>query len=417
MAAEDSLSKMVETIKKDKGYKILTTKEYEDLLARASASRGGDNTTSTPKPSGEQGGAKPKVPPQPTQPKLNFTLPGASPIPRLNFLNQSNQQNMSAYVPSPYVPKLPIFSGSEEPQKGETSYEVWNFEVKCLKNTAYLPEHLLLQAIRNSLRGTARNMLVPLGESATADDILEKLDGFYGNVCTSETLMQSFYSDCQKDNETIVSYGSRIERTLSRAVTLGHLDSIAKDAMLRSKFWTGLKNQTLKNSTRHLYDSIKDFKSLLREIRKVDMEESSSNPPKKQSAQQLSGQVSTDDTNAKLLKQMEELMGRMKHMEDRLEQQSKAISDSKKVSSNQESFTHNNSYNNRGRGRGYGKGYYKGSYNRGYQSGNPQDSFNDYNSQRSNRGGGSKGSNRGGTNGRGAHRGNSSSGANNSLNG
>ena len=187
--------------------------------------------------------------------------------------------------------------------------------------------------------------------------------------------------------------------------------------MLRSKFWTGLKSQTLKNSTRHLYDSIKDFKSLLREIRKVDMEESSSNPPKKQSAQQLSGQVSTDDTNAKLLKQMEELMGRMKHMEDRLEQQSKAISDSKKVSSNQESFTYNNSYNNRGRGRGYGKGYYKGSYNRGYQSGSPQDSFSNYNSQRGNRGGGSKGSNRGGTNGCGAHRGNSSSGASNSLNG
>ena len=50
-------------------------------------------------------------------------------------------------------------------------------------------------------------MLVPLRESATADDILEKLDGFYGIVCTSETLMQSFYSDCQKDNEIIVHMG------------------------------------------------------------------------------------------------------------------------------------------------------------------------------------------------------------------
>ena len=79
--------------------------------------RWGDNTTSTPKPSGKQGGAKPKVTSQPTQPKLNFTLPGAFRIPRFNFLNQSNQQNMSAYAPSPYVPKLPIFSGSEEPQK------------------------------------------------------------------------------------------------------------------------------------------------------------------------------------------------------------------------------------------------------------------------------------------------------------
>lgn len=278
MAAGEDITKMVETINKDKGYKVLTAKEYEDLLARASSTSGkGGDATSTPKETGEQGGAKPKAPPQT---KFNFTLPGASPIPRLAFLNQTNQQNMSTYVPNPYVPKLPIFSGSEEPQKGETSYEVWNFEVKCLKNTAYLPEHLLLQSIRNSLRGTARNMLVPLGESATVDDILEKLDGFYGNVCTSETLMQSFYSDCQKENETIVSYGSRIERTLSRAVTLGHLDLVAKDGMLRSKFWTGLKSQTLKNSTRHLYDSIKDFKSLLREIRKVDMEDSSSNSTK-----------------------------------------------------------------------------------------------------------------------------------------
>ena len=50
MAAEDSLRKIVKTIKKDKGYKILTTKEYEDLLVCASTSGGGrDNTTSTPK--------------------------------------------------------------------------------------------------------------------------------------------------------------------------------------------------------------------------------------------------------------------------------------------------------------------------------------------------------------------------------
>ena len=64
----------------------------------------------------------------------------------------------------------------------------------------------------------------------------------------------------------------------------------------------------------------------------------------------------------------------------------------------------------------YGKGYYRGSYNRMYQSGNPQDNSNNYYSQRGNRGGGSKGGNRGGTNGRGAHHGNSSTGANNSLN-
>ena len=93
-------------------------------------------------------------------------------------------------------------------------------------------------------------------------------------------MIQSIYNDFQKDDESIVSFGSRLEQTLSRAVKYGHIDLVAKDAMLRSKYWTGFKSQVLKNSTRHLYDSIKDFSTLLREIRKVDSEESSSKPLK-----------------------------------------------------------------------------------------------------------------------------------------
>ena len=41
----------------------------------------------------------------------------------------------------------------------------------------------------------------------------------------------------------MVSFASRTEQTLSRAVKSGHIDGIAKDAMLRSKFWTGLKSK------------------------------------------------------------------------------------------------------------------------------------------------------------------------------
>ena len=87
---------------------------------------------------------------------------------------------------------------------------------------------------------------MPLGQNATVADILAKLDGFYANVSSSETLIQSFYSDYQKEAESVVSFASRIEQTLSRAVRSGHIDGIAKDAMLRSKFWTGLKSQSLK---------------------------------------------------------------------------------------------------------------------------------------------------------------------------
>ena len=87
-------------------------------------------------------------------------------------------------------------------------------------------------------------------------DIFLKLNGFYGNVSTSETLIQSFYCDFQKDTESKVAFVSRIEQTLSKDVRYGHIDLVAKDAMLRSKFWTGLKSQTFKNSTCHFYDRI-----------------------------------------------------------------------------------------------------------------------------------------------------------------
>ena len=88
-----------------------------------------------------------------------------------------------------------------------------------------------------------------------------------------------FYSDYQKDNESLVAYGSRLEQTLSKAIRYGHIELAAKDAILRSKFWTGLKSQELRNSTRHLYDSVKDFQLLLKEIRKVEKEFENSKRP------------------------------------------------------------------------------------------------------------------------------------------
>ena len=63
----------------------------------------------------------------------------------------------------------------------------------------------------------------PLGENASVTDILNKLDGFYGNVFSGETLIQSFYSDFQKEGESVVEYGSRLEQVLSRADLVGKI--------------------------------------------------------------------------------------------------------------------------------------------------------------------------------------------------
>ena len=181
--------------------------------------------------------------------------------------------------------------------------------------------------------------------------------------------------------------------------------------MLRSKFWTGLKSQEIKNSTRHLYDSVKDFQVLLREIRKVEQEEASSSRPttKTKIAQQQSGQASSDETNSQLLKQMTELMSRMKTLEQKLESQQQSFQSSQ-TSYNPSSFSHTD-YNTRGREKGYqrdswrsnsGRGYNKHYNNRGkFQNrGNNQSFQNSGNQYQNNRGNSSSTGNRGGANGR-----------------
>ena len=237
-----------------------------------------------------------------------------------------NQSSLDLSAMSQYMnpPKLPIFNGSEEPKKDDISFDVWCFEVKCMQKTN-IPENIILQSIRSSLRGAARGVLVSLGSSATVD-ILDKFEGFYGNVSSSETLMQTFYNDCQKEGESIVQYGLRLERTLTKAVKLGHIDSDAQDSILRSKFWTGLKSQQLRNATRHKYDTVWDFQSLLREIRKVDQEEQnmvgskSTNKPKSAQSQTQSASSDSDKfSNESIYKQLCELKSQLKTLQNKME--------------------------------------------------------------------------------------------------
>ena len=125
----------------------------------------------------------------------------------------------------PLIEKSPYlyFSGTSEVPKGEVNYEVWSFEVKCLQS-AETPEDVLSQAIRRSLRGLARGMLVHIGISASSEEIFNKLDGFNGYLSTAEDLMQQFYGDSQ-EGESIVSYESRSESTIMKAIKLGHIDT------------------------------------------------------------------------------------------------------------------------------------------------------------------------------------------------
>ena len=86
-------------------------------------------------------------------------------------------------------PKLPLFSGEE---KSETSFDVWKLEVKCVLREGNYTGSSVLQAIRGSLKGKARSLLLSLSEHATAKNIIDKLDGAYGNVYSSQALLEIF---------------------------------------------------------------------------------------------------------------------------------------------------------------------------------------------------------------------------------
>lgn len=94
--------------------------------------------------------------------------------------NLGNNTSTQVYEITNNVPRIPQFSGDEPPQKGDVSYKEWRFLVQCLVGDPDIKPNLLIQSIRRSLRGTAKNMLIPLGEKATVKQILSKLDVLFG---------------------------------------------------------------------------------------------------------------------------------------------------------------------------------------------------------------------------------------------
>ncbi|XP_062572826.1 uncharacterized protein LOC134234798, partial [Saccostrea cucullata] len=302
------LQEIIEQINAEEHYRVITKEEY-DLLK-------GQKIPTTPKiEHGLSQGTIPKLPPLGQVPPPNhIPTPGYLQPPGLmsspKFFNSSalfHQNN------NPTPIKLPTFSGSEQAQKGEVSYDVWSYEVRCLKGQ--WPDHVLLQPVRSSLKGTAREILIPLGEYATVENILAKLDDFYGNVCTPENIMQKFYSDHQQEGESIVSYGSRLEQTVSKAVRLGHVDVVAKDSMLRSKFWSGLRNPQLRNASRNKYETIKEFQTLLREVRQIEQEEL--NLAIAKPVEYTCSAVSTNEA-LNVEKQLSEILSQMKKLDSRM---------------------------------------------------------------------------------------------------
>ncbi len=177
-------------------------------------------------------------------------------------------------------PRISIFSGETPIPKGEVSFENWTFEVRCLlRDDTYTPT-TLIQSIRKSLKGDASRLMFSLGEGATVSDILARLEGLYGTVDKPENLLQRFHQEQQSMTESLSSWGIKLEDLLQQAISRGsHFDAETKDAMLRNKFWTGLRSSHLKDATRHVFYSSIDFMKLMQSVRIIEQELVSAQSP------------------------------------------------------------------------------------------------------------------------------------------
>ena len=72
-----------------------------------------------------------------------------------------------------------FFPFSGESQKGDVSFEVWKYEFLCAINDGIYPNALILQSVRRSLKGRARDILLTMEASAAPSDILNKLENIY----------------------------------------------------------------------------------------------------------------------------------------------------------------------------------------------------------------------------------------------
>ncbi|XP_069102515.1 uncharacterized protein [Argopecten irradians] len=192
----------------------------------------------------------------------------------ISFLNSTSNDGTSSFSGnrSHTVPKIPPFSGDDPPMKGDISYMEWRFEIRSLDRDSDVSPSLLIQAIRRSLRGTARRMIMTLGKGSTVPQILSKLCSLFGDTSTHGMVMQNFFNSKQRPDECVVNFGCRLESLLQTAIDNGSLHRSAKNDLLRHKFWTSLYSDQLRSQTRHKYDSITSYDQLLREIRMVEKE-------------------------------------------------------------------------------------------------------------------------------------------------
>lgn len=167
---------------------------------------------------------------------------------------------------TPYA-RLPVFSGEKS---DSLSFRQFKNEVQWLLREEREPAVML--AIRRALRGAAGEVLFHMGEETKVQDVLSKLEAVFGEVKSSEQLLEAFYSARQMPKETVAEWGCRLEDIVDQAKRKGSIDANSVNGMLRSKFWSGLLSPQVKMALRHLMTDEITYVELLSKARASEAE-------------------------------------------------------------------------------------------------------------------------------------------------
>jgi hypothetical protein len=146
-----------------------------------------------------------------------------------------------------------------------------------------------------------------MGIHATLDMVLDKFQRIFGTVSTPELLLEQYYSSRQLPNETVAEWACRLEEILHKLEERGCPVVGQSISMLRSKFWSGLRDINVKNALRHMYDSHVPYDDLLVAARRAEQEA--------RSMTAFSSQINAETTSyQKLLDEISKLNTRIDQM-------------------------------------------------------------------------------------------------------
>ncbi|CAC5391255.1 unnamed protein product [Mytilus coruscus] len=168
----------------------------------------------------------------------------------------------------------------------------------------------------------------------------------------------------------------KLEGILQKAYDKGKLTSEVRDDMLRTKFWSGIRDSALKNATRYKYDTIKNFDELRKEVREIELELQISVASKPTATVTHQPVTAASDMNV-LIQKLDAFNKRLDNFEGELKKVKDSQGDDQQNRQNNKPQGSGNYWNNRGtqrgrynnnhRGNGRGRNNYRGG-NRG-QSG------------------------------------------------